>query len=87
MVDLFNKLELGVLYNKTNVRDFLKDYCDDSISIPTTSELLYCIIESEKQWLFFKINNKIRKLIEKKTASDDSLYELIEEDDFILKGG
>jgi len=87
MVDLFNKLELGVLYNKTNVRDFLKDYCDDSISLPTTSELLDSIIEAEKHGLFFKKNNKIRKLIEKKTASDDSLYELIEEDDFIQKGG
>ncbi|MBD3341406.1 MAG: hypothetical protein GF353_20035 [Candidatus Lokiarchaeota archaeon] len=80
MVDLFNKLELGVLYNKTNVRDFLKEHCDDSISLPTTGELLDSIIEAEKRGLLFTVNDKIRKLIEKKTASDDSLYELIEKD-------
>ncbi|MHA1291838.1 MAG: hypothetical protein ACTSQJ_04115 [Promethearchaeota archaeon] len=79
MVDLFHKLELGVLYNKTNIRDILKDKCDDSISLPTTGELLEAIIFAQRNGLFFKINNKIRKLIEKKTASKDSLYELIEE--------
>ena len=80
MVDLFQKLEIGVLYNKTNIRDFLKDQCDDAISLPTTGDLLDSIIKAQENGLFFKINDKIRRLLEKKTANEDSLFELIEED-------
>ena len=80
MVDLFHKLELNTLYNITNVRILLKEQCNDSISLPTTRGLLEAIIEAQKKGLEFNINNKIRRLKKKKTATDDSLYELIEED-------
>ncbi|MHA1148964.1 MAG: hypothetical protein ACTSR8_12060 [Promethearchaeota archaeon] len=80
MVDLFKKLEIGVLYNKTNIRDFLKEQCDDAISLPTTGELLDSIINAQKNGLYFKVNDKIRRLVEKRTANEDSLFELIEED-------
>jgi len=78
MVDLFHKLQLGLIYNQTNVRDFLKDNCDDSISLPTTGELLKAIINAQDQGLEFRVDGKLRKLIEKKTFSGDSRYELIE---------
>ncbi|MGQ4875897.1 MAG: hypothetical protein ACP6IY_17670 [Promethearchaeia archaeon] len=81
MVDLFHKLKIGVLYNKTNVRDVLKDECDDSISLPTTGELLEAIINAQNNGMVFKVGNKFRKLIKKETAGKDSLYELIEFDD------
>ena len=80
MVDLFHNLEFGVIYNQTNIRDFLKENFDDSISLPTAGELLKAIIHAQSKGLHFKVNEKIRKIVEKKTVSDDSRYELIEED-------
>jgi len=80
MIDIFQALELGILYNPTSIRDFLRAYCNDSISAPTAQKLLSSIIKAQEEGLQFRINKKIRRLIEKKTASKDSLYELIEED-------
>jgi hypothetical protein len=71
-------LEFGIIYNKTNVRDFLRDECDDSISLPTTGELLESIIHAQENGMEFIIEGKVRKLVEKKTANDESRYELIE---------
>ncbi len=78
MIDIFHKLRLNIIYNQTNVRDFLRDECDDSISLPTTGELLTSIIKAQENGMLFKINNKIRKLEEKETYSGESRYELIE---------
>ncbi|MHA1803415.1 MAG: hypothetical protein ACTSU4_02645 [Promethearchaeota archaeon] len=78
MVDIFLKLKLNILYNPTNVREFLRDECDDSISLPTTAELLKRIIYAQEKGMRFKIGNKIRKLEEKTTYSGDIRYELIE---------
>ncbi len=78
MVDIFHKLDLGIIYNKTNVRDFLRGECDDSISLPTTGELLESIINAQEKGMVFQIHGKVRKLVEKKTANDESRYELIE---------
>ena len=80
MVDLFHFLKFGVIYNQTNIRDFLKDNFDDSISLPTTGELLKSIMAAQEKGLCFNINGKIRRIIEKKTVSNDSRYELIEVD-------
>lgn len=81
MVDLFHVLEFGVVYNKTNIRDVLKDTFDDAISLPTTNDLLEAIIEAQTKGLYFTVKNKKRKLIEKKTVGKDPLFELIELDD------
>jgi len=78
MVDIFHGLEFGIIYNKTNVRDFLRDECDDSISLPTTGELLDSIIYAQDNGMHFKVGNKVRELVEKKTANEESRYELIE---------
>ncbi|TXT63216.1 MAG: hypothetical protein BAJALOKI3v1_410012 [Promethearchaeota archaeon] len=80
MVDIFHGLEFGIIYNQTNIRQFLKDECDDSISLPTTGELLQAIINAEENGMKFEIDGKIRKLIEKKTVNEESRYELIEEE-------
>lgn len=79
MVDLFNILDVGVIYNKTNIRDVLKDKCDDSISLPTTGELLEAIVQAHERGLTIRIGDKTRRIVEKKTPNSDSLYELIEE--------
>ncbi|MHA1724448.1 MAG: hypothetical protein ACTSXH_06350 [Promethearchaeota archaeon] len=78
MIDIFLKLKLNILYNPTNVREFLRNECDDSISLPTTAELLKRIIYAQEKGMQFKIGNKIRKLEEKATYSGDCRYELIE---------
>jgi len=78
MVNLFISLEPEVIYNKTNIRDFLKDKCEDSISLPTTRELLNAIIDAQEKGIIFQMGNKMRKLIEKQTINNDTLYELIE---------
>ncbi len=80
MIDLFHNLEFGIIYNQTNVREFLRDKFDDSISLPTTGELLKAIVNAQANGLCFKINGKTRKIIEKKTVNNDSRFELIEED-------
>ena len=80
MVDLFHNLEFGLIYNQTNIRDFLKDNFDDSISLPTTGELLKALINAQANGMVFKVNGKIRKIIEKKTVNNESRYEIIEED-------
>jgi hypothetical protein len=79
MVNIFHKLEIRVLYNGPSVRSILREKCDDSISIPTTQKLLRAILEAQKNGLQFKINDKLRKLVEKKTATNEKWYELIEE--------
>jgi len=78
MVDLLQNLELGVVYNKTNIRDVLKERFNDAVSLPTTGELLEAIINAQEKGLEFKIKNKRRKLIKKKTVGKDPLFELIE---------
>ncbi|MGV9202902.1 MAG: hypothetical protein ACOC44_02655 [Promethearchaeia archaeon] len=80
MTDLFHKLDLNVIYNATNIREVLKEKCGDSISLPTTIRLLESIINAQKRGLRFVINGKRRKIIEKKTPNDDSLYDLVELD-------
>lgn len=80
MVDLYHKLTLNVIYNATNVRDLLKEKCNDSISLPTTISLLESIVKAQKEGMYFEIEGKRRKIIEKKTPNDDSLYELVETD-------
>jgi hypothetical protein len=80
MVDLYHHLNLNVIYNATNVREVLKEECDDSISLPTTISLLESIIKAQKEGLYFEVDGNRRKIIEKKTPNDDSLYELIELD-------
>ncbi|MFO8019731.1 MAG: hypothetical protein R6U96_13985 [Promethearchaeia archaeon] len=80
MVDLYHKLNLNIIYNATNVREVLKKKCDDSISLPTTIRLLESIVKAQEEGLRFVVNGKRRKIIEKKTPNDDSLYELVELD-------
>ena len=81
MIDLMHNLKKNIIYNATNVRDFLKDNFDDSISLPTTIALLNSIVKAQKNGMVFIVDDKIRKLKEKKTVNDDSRYELIESDD------
>ena len=76
--DIFNGLEVNVIYNAPSVRKFLRKKCNDSISVPTTEKLLMAIIEAQDRGLEFKINNKSLKLILKDSATSDKLYELIE---------
>ncbi len=78
MVVLFQNLELGVVYNKSNIRDVLKNKFNDAISLPTTKDLLEAIIKAQSNGLVFRVKNKTRKLIEKKTVGKDPLFELIE---------
>ena len=66
-------------------RDFLeataKETFNDTISLPTTGELLEAIIEAQEKGLEFKVKNKKRKLVEKKTVGKDPLFELVELDE------
>jgi len=80
MIDLFHNLEFNIIYNQTNIRDFLKENFEDSISLPTVGELLKSIVKAQEKGMQFIINGKVRKIIEKRTVSDDSRYELIEVD-------
>jgi len=76
--DIFNKLELNILYSAPSIRKFLRKHCGDSISAPTVEDLLAATIKAQEEGLQFKINNKIRKLVLRETANGDKLYELIE---------
>ena len=77
-INIFNSLELNIIYSTPEIRNFLRDNFSDSISIPTTADLLSAIIHGQENGLQFMINNKIRKLIQKKTKGNNKLYELIE---------
>ncbi|MBD3215823.1 MAG: hypothetical protein GF311_24650 [Candidatus Lokiarchaeota archaeon] len=79
MCDLFHGLKLRVIYSQSSVRDFLKDECDDSISLPTTGELLRSILDAQNRGMQYIVKGKKRKLIEKLTANGESRYELTEE--------
>jgi hypothetical protein len=76
--DIFNYLDINIIYNATNVRNFLRSKCNDAVSVPTIEKLLLSIIKAQEQGLQFKVKNKIRKLLLKVSATDDKLYELIE---------
>ena len=76
--DIFNKLELNILYSAPSIRKFLRENCGDSISAPTVEDLLASTIKAQEEGLQFKINNKIRKLVQRETANGDKLYELVE---------
>lgn len=78
MCDLLHNLQLNVIYNVSNIRDFLKENFNDSISLPTTGELLKRIILAHEKGMMFKIGNKFRKLEKKTNYSGDARYELIE---------
>lgn len=78
MVDIFHKLELNTLYTITDIRKMLREKCNDAISLPTIKRLIFAIINAQESGFHFIINNKLRKLAEKKTVNEDSLFELIE---------
>jgi len=80
MVDIFHGLEFGIIYNQTSIRRFLRKECDDSISVPTTGDLIQAILDAQEKGMKFEVNGKTRTLIEKKTALDESRYELVEEE-------
>ncbi len=78
MVDIFHKLELNTLYTMTDIRKMLREKCNDAISLPTIKRLIFAIIKAQESGFQFIRNNKLKKLIEKKTVNEDSLFELIE---------
>jgi hypothetical protein len=80
MVDLFYGLKIGIIYNQTTIREFLRTECDDSISVPTTGEVIEAILDAQEKGMKFEVDGTIRKLIEKKTALDESRYELTKEE-------
>lgn len=77
-VNIFNNLELNMLYSPPSIRDLLRKKFNDSISPKTIRELLDKIIEAQDKGLKFLIKNKYLKLVEKKTSNKGKLYELIE---------
>lgn len=78
--DLFNDLEVGVIYNAPSIRDNLREQHKDSISTPTMDKLLSAIIDAQEKGLRFRVMERTRKLIQRDTATNDKLYEIIEED-------
>ena len=78
MVDIFHKLEFNTLYTITDLRKMLREQCNDAISLPTTKRLISAILNAQENGLQFIGNNRLRKLIEKKTVNEGSLFELIE---------
>jgi hypothetical protein len=76
--NIFNSLELNILHSAPEIRTFLRENFFDSISIPTTGELLSAIIDGQENGMQFIVNNKIRKLIQKETKGNINLYEMIE---------
>ena len=76
--NIFNSLDLNILHSTPEIRNFLRENFSDSISIPTTGELLSAIIISQENGMQFIINNTTRKLIQKETKGNTNLYELIE---------
>jgi len=78
MVDIFHKLELNTLYTITDIRKMLRTQCNDAISLPTIKRLIFAIMNAQESGLQFIISNKLRKLVEKKTVNENSLFELIE---------
>jgi len=76
--NIFNSLELNIIHSAPEIRNFLRENFSDSISIPTTGELLSAIIDGQENGMQFLINNKIRKLIQKETKGNTNLYEMIE---------
>ncbi|MBD3194755.1 MAG: hypothetical protein GF317_06855 [Candidatus Lokiarchaeota archaeon] len=79
MVDIFHGLEFGIIYNQTTIREFLQIDCDDSISLPTTGDLIQAILKAQENGMNFVVNGKNRKLIERKTARGESRYLLMED--------
>ena len=77
-INIFNSLELNIIHSTPEIRNLLRENFSDSISTPTTADLLSAIIHGQENGLQFMINNKIRKLIQKKTKGNNKLYELIE---------
>ena len=78
--DIFNDFEIGVIYNAPSIRDKLREKYKDSISTPTLDKLLSAIIDAQEKGLNFIIDGRTRKLIQRETATNDKLYEIIEED-------
>lgn len=78
--DLFNDLEVGVIYNAPSIRANLREQHKDSISTPTMDKLLSAIIDAQEKGLRFRVRERTRKLIQRDTATNDKLYEIIEED-------
>ena len=76
--NIFNSLELNIIHSAPEIRNFLRENFSDSISIPTTGELLSAIIDGQENGMQFLINNKIRKLMQKETKGNTNLYELVE---------
>ena len=76
--NIFNSLDLNILHSTPEIRNFLRENFSDSISIPTTSDLLSTIIISQENGMQFIINSRTRKLIQKETKGNTNLYELIE---------
>ena len=76
--NIFNSLELNIIHSAPEIRNFLRENFSDSISIPTTGELLSAIIYGQENGMQFLINNKIRKLMQKETKGNTNLYELVE---------
>lgn len=76
--NIFNSLELNIIYTAPEIRNFLRENFLDSISIPTTADLLSAIIQAQENGMQFIINNKVRKLIQKKTKGNTNLFELVE---------
>jgi len=76
--NIFNSIELNIIHSAPEIRNFLRENFADSISTPTTGDLLSAIIEGQENGMQFMINNKIRKLIQKETKGNTNLYELVE---------
>lgn len=76
--NIFNSLELNIIHSAPEIRNFLREEFSDSISTPTTGDLLSAIIHGQENGMQFIINNKIRKLIKRETKGNANLYELIE---------
>ena len=77
-LNIFNSLELDIIYSTPEIRNFLREKFFDSISIPTTADLLSAIIHGQENGMQFVIKDKIRKLIQKKTKGNNNLFELVE---------
>ncbi|MHA1671337.1 MAG: hypothetical protein ACTSV5_12285 [Promethearchaeota archaeon] len=77
-INIFNSLELNIIHNAPEIRNFLRENFSDSISIPTTADLLSNIIYAQENGMQFIINDKLRKLVLKRTKGNNKLYELIE---------
>ncbi|MBY9004888.1 MAG: hypothetical protein KGD73_13010, partial [Candidatus Lokiarchaeota archaeon] len=73
--NIFNSLDLNILHSTPEIRNFLRENFSDSISIPTTSDLLSTIIISQENGMQFIINSRTRKLIQKETKGNTNLYE------------